>query len=620
MSRDLADLAYEEIPGTVATYGEQTDRACQINRSGNCACQGINKKERGASYTFGCSYNFFNDLCKFCMSGDQARTFNLKKDKKKKGPEEEGLEDVCGKLSNSVASIFKMMAPSCYQNMTLFSDVASDCRIGSSTDRPFSGVTAVSDFCAHSHRDTNNMVGGCTVVVSLTRPENRDVKRPEEEQFHVLPLYQPDVTREEMEEKQETGGLEVLDKFRRTITVCETPKKPVCTRGKPSAEKKKLLDGRPAKKTNPKRNLTSEWEEAQNKKSKIKNKNHGKEIISGIHENNNSVLPSDGPPPLIKQDGPLPLIKPTLPRLLPQYSHLLPTSPVHPLLLSSQKRTEFTPPFSLQYPFQIPHQYFPHTVPQNLHLRHGVPQTLPLYNPHLGIQQIPSNNYSQNLITSIESRFCPDMLALLDMEEPVPQLDGAVEDEKTGENDMLRNLGPLAWARVPGNSGQENQLSSGSYGVQHTPEKGQEAPLNLSMSECVNNNNLPAELRSIVDCLVKEEPREEDGTEDRRVFESYVSDCVEAFQDVNMGGLALALPHGSVLVEVAKEELHATTALSRPNKYRPCRVGLVFYQHMKLHFPHHGHDVNQRKSAIREHRDYISWLQGVLSFLREELL
>ena len=117
----------------------------------------------------------------------------------------------------------------------------------------------MSDFCAHPHRDTNNMVGGCTVVVSLTRPQNRDVERAEEEQFHVLPLYQPDVTGEEMREKQETGGLEVLDKFRRTITICETPTKPICSRGKPSAEKKKLLDGRLAKKRGTsklKRNLT----------------------------------------------------------------------------------------------------------------------------------------------------------------------------------------------------------------------------------------------------------------------------------------------------------------------------------------------------------------------------
>ena len=67
-----------------------------------------------------------------------------------------------------------------------------------------------------------------------------------------------------------------------------------------------------------------------------------------------------------------------------------------------------------------------------------------------------------------------------------------------------------------------------------------------------------------------------------------------------MGGLALSLPHGSILVEVAKEELHATTALKEPNRKNPCRVGLVFYQHVMLHLPQHGCDVIKRKNASKE--------------------
>ena len=90
----------------------------------------------------------------------------------------------------------------------------------------------------------------------------------------------------------------------------------------------------------------------------------------------------------------------------------------------------------------------------------------------------------------------------------------------------------------------------------------------------------------------------------------YETDCKEAFLDREVGGLALALPHGSLLLEVAKEELHATTALRSPNKKNPCRVGLVFYQHANLHLPQHGKAKTERKNLEREFRDYLCWLAG----------
>ena len=334
--RELADRAYNDIATKISQFGTETARQCSANKKKTCACQGFEMNNNGASYTFGCSWTMYHNICKFCRSSD-VHKFKLTDE-----TAEGDIAHLCEELIDYVVPAYAKVAPESFKNMALFENIATACRIGAGGNQIFSGLTCVCDFCAHAHKDTNNMLGGATAVVTLLREEDRDADNVEDEQFHVLPLYVPHYSKDEQDNHMANEGLAVLDKFTRTIVVRETNKSK-CDGGKINAKRK--LDG-------------------------------------------------------------------------------------------------------------------------------------------------------------------------------TQGLDGEV-----GET------------------------------------------MNI-----------------------------------------YESDCLKAFDDPNIGGVAFALPHGSILIECAKQELHATTALKEPSRSHPHRIGLIFYQHKNLHHPKHGADEFQRKKVNREFRDYLQYL------------
>jgi len=404
LTPELADRAYNELSFRTAKYGTETDRQCAANKKKTCACQGIDLAFNGASYTFGCSWTMYHNICKFCRSND------VHKFKLTDYSAEGDLAKICEEMTEQVTPIYYNLAPDSCNNMCLFSDVAADCRIGTGDRRPFSGITCVCDFCAHAHRDTNNMVGGATAVVTLLRPEDRHAQQKDDEQFHVLPLYVPDCSPTELEKKVASGGLEVLNKFTRTIAIKAT-KKANCKRGRMPAERKRMMDG---------------------------------------------FIPKD---------------------------------------------------------------------------------------------------YTRDARTYNHPSLRPPGL---------PQLDGA-------------------------------------HGLNSSGSSDEDPDANFSLNSSADISGTGDSSTVDVDL---------DGIMDNMKIVTHESDCLEAFDDPNIGGVALALTHGSILIECAKAELHATTALRQPNRAHPHRIGLVFYQHKNLHHPLHGMEEFQRKRAIREFRDYVQWLKG----------
>ncbi|NXC63587.1 TET1 dioxygenase, partial [Aleadryas rufinucha] len=572
----LADTLYKELTQSLRKYGCPTSRRCALNEDRTCACQGLDPETCGASFSFGCSWSMYFNGCKFARSKNP-RKFRLLTDDPK---QEELLENNLQTLATDVAPVYKKLAPEAFQNQVENEHMGPDCRLGSKDGRPFSGVTACIDFCAHAHKDTHNMHNGSTVVCTLTKEDNRTVGViPSDEQLHVLPLYkisQTDEfgTEEGLEAKIKAGAIQVLTAFPREVRMLAEPlratkKKKPDTRRTPT-EKQPLIDKKystPVKlKTEAPENLGNTLHCLGNKTDalkpgiKMETSNH---LYAMKHTSNTTKNCS----------------------LLKQYTASSPfkVDSLHPYPSLAHK-PGLTAVTNIQQDFSVPYGYFecstkqPHVTPyvncKNFDVSvkdytgillndkvNGVPPILPEVTapgPPAHKEPLPTilehQPDKQNCHLQLDNSPFSEMISSCDSSVP---LSSSAKDAALNEADC----------------------SHGCPGEKGSSHRGQ-----MCDFDCVDEKQNSA-LGQPAD---SEEKAEE-----------LWSDSEHNFLDDDIGGVAVAPSHGSILIECARRELHATTPIKKPNRNHPTRISLVFYQHKNLNEPKHGLAMWEAKMAER---------------------
>uniref|UniRef100_H3B4R8 Methylcytosine dioxygenase TET n=1 Tax=Latimeria chalumnae TaxID=7897 RepID=H3B4R8_LATCH len=554
--RLLADKLYQELTDTLKKYGSPTSRRCALNEDRTCACQGLDPETCGASFSFGCSWSMYFNGCKFARS-KYPRKFKLLTDDSK---EEEKLDSNLQNLATDVAPVYEKLAPDAFHNQVEQEHVAPDCRLGLKEGRPFSGVTACIDFCAHAHKDTHNMHNGSTVVCTLTKEDNRSVGAiPEDEQLHVLPLYKISQTDEfgdeaGQEAKIKNGAIQVLSAFPREVRLLAEPVK--------SSKKKKQDSKRVAadKQNNPDKKQSTPTKSKDgllnaqsNSPQQLGNRTSSLQKLTAMK------MESQEHQNAFKYAGPTSVGSYSLlGNYTPSSSYNL--CSVYPFPSIPQPGTPTVSNF--QQNFSVPYGYIGYNGNQ-----HYVSSYMKYSNFNMSV-----NGYTGTLFEDTKSN----------VQHSFSNSSSADQNHIDSLNRMFENQ-VVKEQKIPNQlpNSQFSQLSNACNSLEKIFANSKATNGSDSNSYKMQSSEIPAPMGN--------------GTLPEEVW----SDSEHNFLDEDIGGVAVAPSHGSILIECARRELHATTPIKKPNRNHPTRISLVFYQHKSLNEPKHGLALWEAKMAER---------------------
>ncbi|XP_021358784.1 methylcytosine dioxygenase TET2-like isoform X2 [Mizuhopecten yessoensis] len=641
---EMADNTYNYLTSSLTKYGFETERRCGTNDRKTCACQGINLRRRGASFSFGCSWSMYFNGCKFARSRE-ARKFKLKDTS-----QEVELEETLQKLATVVAPVYQQVAPSAYHNQIQFEKNGAECRLGNEEGRPFSGVTACVDFCAHSHKDLHNMNNGSTVVLTLTK--HRGLEKPDDEQLHVLPLYVMDLedehgNREKQLEKIRNGSLECLQVYPMEMRLRSTPLTPS---RKKKGKKDKNSPG-PGRKRGPKPAFGSNSSTPQGpgKDPPLGNSQESNQSLSDMYFNSQNSKSSDagngaaqkpnsfpGEKDGVKAPGPNPR------DLLAGKSFIsyedmmsLSSEPGFANLYESFWSYFYSygtfPPPSFLNSWNINKDKLPQvTNSSSINASNNIAQGHCDLQPRPGQQNeldLSKSGSQQGLETTFRGlkqeghlhdnrgqRSCPSTPLAKQSSSPLDLLSEAVSmrtkqfDDDPHKHPSIQR--PNSTGSFPSNLPHNNQYKGDNSTTPHS-QSFQSMPYANQQHSTMTGagpNVPPSNMAGVPNMGGFAMPFPTQENPDSAVLDPTVVKCEmeyneNAFTDPSVGGVAIALSHGAVLFEVAKRELHATTGLRNPDRSAPTRISLVFYQHKNLNFAHHGfYEYERKMETMRQKR------------------